>query len=109
MMKTLTDNLTTIYKLKETTNLELGVERSCTVFGYASHVLTRVHLQVVVDDLEEFRRLGDSARFKFGSNWHVIDRNLKSSRGDKLTFHCIADEEEHHASIHLVFKGPHKW
>ena len=32
MMKTLTDNLTTIYKLKETTNLELGVERTWPEF-----------------------------------------------------------------------------
>jgi hypothetical protein len=37
---------------------------------------------------------------------HVVNRDLECASRHKLTFNGVADEEEHHAGVHLVLKRP---
>lgn len=69
-------------------------------------VLAGVHLEVVLQDLEEFRRLWNSSGLDFGPEWHAVYGDLECAGGNQLTFDCVADEEEHHARVQLVVHGP---
>lgn len=81
----------------------------CRIIPHAPHPLagaTRIHLQMSVDDLEEFRRLRDPPGLEFRPNRHIVDANLECARRHELTFDGVADKEDHHASVHLVLQGP---
>jgi len=69
-------------------------------------LLAGVHLEVVLQNLEEFWRLRDSSRLHFGPEGHAVDGDLEGAGGDQLTLDRVADEEEHHASVQLVVHRP---
>ncbi len=37
---------------------------------------------------------------------HVVDGDLEGAGRHELTFDGVADEEQHHAGVHLVLKRP---
>ena len=83
------------------------VGRAATAASFVEpQALAGVHLQVGVDDLEKFRGLRNSARLQLGPDGHVVDGDLESAGGHELTLDGVADEEEHHAGVHLVLEGP---
>ena len=65
-----------------------------------------VHVHVVINDLEEFSRLGDAARLYLRPDWHVVQTDLEGSRADELSLDCIAQEESHHTGIDFVLQHP---
>jgi len=64
------------------------------------------HAHLVVNNLEQFLRLRNPPCLHLAPYWHVIHRDLESSRGDELSFHSVAQEESHHASVQLVLHHP---
>ena len=47
-------------------------------------IVTGVHLEVVVQNLEKLGRLRDSPRLNFRPQGHRVNRNLKGTSGHKL-------------------------
>ena len=75
-------------------------------FGRGLSPRPEVHVHVVIDDLEEFSRLGDAARLYLRPDWHVVQTDLEGSRADELSLDCIAQEESHHTGIDFVLQHP---
>ena len=73
---------------------------------YSLASASRIHLQMSVDDLEEFRRLRNPSGLEFRPYRHIVDANFERACRHQLTFDGVADKEDHHAGVHLVLHGP---
>lgn len=76
------------------------------LFGITIKFDLVVKLQVAVDDLEKFSRLRYPACLQLGPDWHVVERDLESTRLHELTLYEVGQEEEHHAGIEFIFRAP---
>ena len=57
---------------------------------------SEVHVHVVVNDLEQFPGLRDTAGLHLGPDRHVVETDLEGPGADELGLYCIAEEESHH-------------
>jgi len=71
-----------------------------------SRTPSHLHVHLILDDLEKFPRLWDTASFYLGPNRHVVESDLKRSCTDKLSFHSIEKEEGHHAGVDFIVEEP---
>lgn len=74
--------------------------------GPNSGIATLVHVEVVVNDLKEFLRLGNASGFDLGPDRKVVQGHFKGPRGDELGLDEITQKKDHEAGVEFVFQQP---
>lgn len=65
-----------------------------------------VELHFVIQDLYKLLHGREVARLQLGPHWNIIQSDLEGPRGHALVLNHVAQEEDHHAGIHLIFLAP---
>lgn len=75
-----------------------------SMMGHWLHVHIELHL--VIKDLYKLLHGREVARLQLRPHWDIIQSDFKSPSGHTLVLNHVAQEEDHHAGVHLVFLSP---